>query len=90
MRFVEKTRQNPVCTDFEDVLDDATPIDLPHVTTGMNWERFRAKATAYLKEHEDHVALQKLRRNKQLTPEDLASLSAMLIASGGDQQVDLA
>jgi len=90
VRFVEKTRQNPVCTDFEDVLDDATPIDLPHVTTGMDWERFRAKATAYLKEHEDHVALQKLRRNKQLTPEDLASLSAMLIASGGDQTVDLA
>jgi type I restriction enzyme R subunit len=26
----------------------------------MNWERFRAKATAYLKEHEDHLALQKL------------------------------
>jgi len=90
VRFVEKTRQNPVYTDFEDTLDAATPIDLPQVTTGMNWERFRAKATAYLKEHEDHVALQKLRRNKQLTPKDLASLSEMLIASGGDQTVDLA
>jgi type I restriction enzyme R subunit len=90
VRFVEKTRQNSVYTDFEDLLDDATPIDLPQTTTGMNWERFRAKATAYLKEHEDHVALQKLRRNKQLTPEDLASLSQMLIDSGGDQQVDLA
>ncbi len=32
----------------------------------------------------------RLRRNKQLTPEDLDSLAAMLIASGGDQQVDLA
>jgi len=50
----------------------------------------RCQTQLDLKEHEDHVALQKLRRNKQLTPEDLASLSAMLIASGGDQQVDLA
>lgn len=38
----------------------------------------------------DHVALQRLRRNKQLTPEDLDSLAAILIASGGDQRVDLA
>ncbi len=50
----------------------------------------RCQTQLDLKEHEDHVALQKLRRNKQLTPEDLASLSAMLIASGGDQTVDLA
>lgn len=50
----------------------------------MNWDRFRAKAAAYLKEHEDHVALQNLRRNKQLTAADLAALGDMLVASGGD------
>jgi type I restriction enzyme R subunit len=90
VRFVEKTRQNPVYTDFEDTLDEAQFVDLPHVTAGMNWDRFRAKAAAYLKEHEDHVALQKLRRNKQLTPEDLESLAKMLVASSGDHQVDIA
>lgn len=90
IRFVEKTRHNPVYTDFEDTLEDPTLVDLPQVTSGMNWQRFRAKAQAYLKEHEDHVALQRLRRNKQLTPEDLDSLTEMLIASSGDQQVDLA
>jgi type I restriction enzyme, R subunit len=90
VRLVEKTRQNPVYTDFEDTLDEAQLVDLPQVTSGMNWERFRAKAAAYLKEHEDHVALQKLRRNKQLTQEDLNSLAAMLVASGGDQPVDIA
>jgi len=41
-----------------------------------------------IKEHEEHVALQRLRRNKQLTPDDLASLEDMLVASGG-QQVDI-
>jgi type I restriction enzyme R subunit len=90
VRFVEKTRQSPVYTDFEDTLDEAAPIDLPQVTTGMNWERFRAKAAAYLREHEDHVALQRLRRNKQLTPEDLSALGELLVAAGGDQPVDLA
>lgn len=90
IRLVEKTRQNPIYTDFEDTLDPPIPVDLPQATSGMNWERFRAKAQAYLREHEDHVALQRLRRNKQLTAEDLVALGDMLVAAGGDQQVDLA
>ncbi len=89
VRFVERTRQNPVYTDFEDTLDDAIPVELPQTTSGMNWERFRAKARAYLKEHEDNVALQRLRRNRQLTADDLDALAGMLVRSG-DGQVDLA
>ncbi len=88
VRFVDKTRHNRVYTDFVDTLDEAELVELPQVTSGMNWERFRAKAQAYLKEHEDHVALQRLRRNKQLTPEDLDALADMLVEAGGDQQVD--
>ena len=81
VRFVEKTSRNPVYTDFEDELGPATEVHLPGVTPGTNFERFRAKAAAYLREHEDHVALQRLRRNKQLTPEDLTALEDILIAS---------
>ena len=88
VRFIEKTSRNPVYTDFEDTLGEVTEIDLPGVTPGTNFERFRAKAAAYLKEHEDHVALQRLHRNKQLTPDDLTSLEEMLGASGG-QKVDI-
>jgi type I restriction enzyme R subunit len=89
VRFVEKTSQNPVYTDFEDTLDEVQLVELPQVTAGMNWDRFRAKAAAYLKEHQDHMALQKVRRNRQLTDEDLQSLAAMLVAAGGDQPVDI-
>ena len=63
---------------------------MPHVTPGNTFERFRAKAAAYLKEHEDHVALPRLRRNKQLTPDDLSSLEQMLLASGAGQEADIA
>ncbi|HEY8789200.1 MAG TPA: type I restriction-modification enzyme R subunit C-terminal domain-containing protein [Actinopolymorphaceae bacterium] len=85
VRFVEKTRQNPLYTDFEDTIDVSKIVDFPHVISGLNWEWFRAKAAAYLKDHEDHVALQKLRRNRQLTPGDLRSLSDMLVAVAGEQ-----
>lgn len=50
----------------------------------MDPERFRKKILAHLKEHEDHVALQRLRRNRQLTTDDLTALEAMLIAAGAD------
>ena len=89
VRFVERTRQNPVYTDFEDTLQDAIEVVLPQATAGLNWERFRAKASEYLREHEDHLALQRLRRNKQLTAEDLAALEGILIASGVGAQADI-
>ena len=82
VRFVDKVRRNAVYTDFEDELGDAIDITLPGTTPGTNWERFRAKATAYLREHESHVALQRLRRNRQLTERDLSELERMLIDSG--------
>ena len=75
--------------DHEDTFGEGVEVVLPRVTPGTNFERFRAKAEAYLREHLDDLALQRLRRNKQLTPEDLTELEQMLIASGG-QQIDIA
>ncbi len=89
VRFVEKTRRNPVYTDFADTLGDTLEVDLPGVTPGTNYERFQAKAEAYLREHLDHLAVQRLRRNKQLTADDLVELEGLLVASGA-QRADLA
>ncbi len=88
--FLEKTPQNPIYSDFADELAEASDVDLPGITPGTNWERFRAKATAYLKDDEDHVALQRLRRNKQLTADDLDALEQMLIDSGVGGEQDIA
>ena len=87
-RFIEKTARNPIYTDFEDAIDEGVEVVLPRVTPGTNFERFRAKAEAYLREHLDNLALQRLRRNKQLTANDLTELEHLLVASGG-QQVDI-
>jgi type I restriction enzyme R subunit len=38
----------------------------------------------------DHLALQRLRRNHQLTPGDLAALETMLVESGAGTDVDIA
>lgn len=89
VKFVERSPRNPVYTDFVDEVSDRIEIDLPGVPPGTNPERFRAKAAAYLREHEDHLALQRLRRNMQLTKDDLTSLEEMVTASGAGGQADL-
>ncbi len=90
VRFVDKTKRAVVYSNFADELGEVSIIDLPGVAPGTNWERFRAKARAYLRDHEDHLALQRLRRNLQLTPEDLLSLEAMLVESGVGTEEDIA
>jgi type I restriction enzyme R subunit len=89
VRFLDAGEKNTVYTDFEDELSESSIVELPGVTPGTNWLRFRAKASAYLKAHEDHLALQRLRRNKPLTAEDLVELERMLLDSGAGEASDI-
>ena len=68
---------------FEDTLGEAVDVALPYATPGTDTVRFQAKAAAYMRQHLDHVALQRLRRNKQLTSDDVSSLERMLLEAGG-------
>ena len=89
VRLVDRTTRTPLYTDFEDTLGDHRAVQLPGITPGTDLNRFRAKAAAYLRQHQDHVALQRLRRNKQLTAADLDSLEDMLAASGAGKTTDI-
>ncbi len=89
LQFLDNLEKNRVYTDFQDELSESTLVDLPGITPGTNWERFRAKAAAYLKQHQDHLALQRLRRNKPLTTDDLLALEQMLIDSGTGALADI-
>ena len=90
VRFIDKAHRDPIYTDFEDTLGDATEIAFGRTVPGTNLERFRAKAAVYLRAHEDQIALQRLRRNMQLTPGDLKALEEMLVASGAGQGPEIA
>lgn len=86
IKLIEKGKRNVVYTDFEDELGEGTTIDLPEVGTGMNFERFREKARQFLKAHENHLTLQRLRHNQPLTPSDLDELERMLVEAGGTKE----
>ncbi len=85
VKLLPKGQKKVVYTDFEDEVGEGTVVDLPQVTAGLNMAKFKEKARAFLKEHESHLALQRLRRNQALTPTDLGELEKMLIQAGGTQ-----
>ncbi len=87
IKLIEKGKRHIVYTDFEDELGEESIVDLPGIGTGMNFERFREKARQFLRAHENHLALQRLRRNQPLTPSDLTELERMLFEAGGTREV---
>jgi type I restriction enzyme R subunit len=85
IKLIPKGKKKVVYTDFEDELGEMTQVDLPQVTAGLNMAKFIDKARQFLREHESHLALQRLRRNQPLTPTDLDELERMLLAAGGSK-----
>ncbi len=82
VKLLDKTGRRVVYTNFEDQLGVAAEVRLPLPGNAGDFERFRTKARAFLREHEDHIALHKLRRNQPLTQADLTELERMLAESG--------
>ncbi|SCE97728.1 DEAD/DEAH box helicase family protein [Micromonospora chokoriensis] len=87
VRLVPKARRAVVYTNFADEIDQVVEMPFAGVSTGTDLDRFREKVRVYLRTHEDHLAVQKLRRNRPLSGTDLAELERMLGESGvGDKQ----
>jgi type I restriction enzyme R subunit len=82
IKLIEKKERKIVYTDFEDELGDEIAIELPGMSASGGFEKFRAKARQFLKSHEDHIAIHKLRTNEALTPSDITELERMLAESG--------
>jgi type I restriction enzyme, R subunit len=83
IKLIPKVQKKVVYTDFEDEIGEPVPIPLPGITAGLNMAKFKDKARAFLKAHESHLSLQRLRRNQPLTTTDLVELEKMLVEAGG-------
>ncbi|MCX5997388.1 MAG: DEAD/DEAH box helicase family protein, partial [Chloroflexi bacterium] len=82
VKLIEKARRQPIYTDFTDQIEGETTVELPGFGAGMDFERFRAKARHFLKEHEGDVTIHKLRWNMQLMAKDLENLEQIMIDAG--------
>jgi type I restriction enzyme R subunit len=82
VKFIEKVRRQPVYADFEDQLGVDTAVELPGFGAGADFQRFRAKARQFLREHESDVTIHKLRWNMRLTAQDLDNLEQIMLDAG--------
>ncbi len=83
MIYLDKgSSQTLLYSNFE---DEMGPLELrmsPINSTYTVFQAYHKKIKVYLQEHGDDIALYRLRHNKPMTAQDLASLEAMLLSAG--------
>jgi type I restriction enzyme R subunit len=89
VKLIEKGKRVTVYTDFQDTIGDESAMELPGFSAGTDFERFRAKARQFLKAHENHSAIHRLRFNEPLTAADIQDLERMLVEAGAGTSDDI-
>ena len=82
IKLIDGKSRAIVYTDFEDEIGAGAEIEVRGVAVGTDMERFRAKARYFLRDHENHIAVAKLRRNEPLTSTDLSELERIFLDAG--------
>lgn len=79
IKLIEKANRKTVYSDFQDDLGPETLIALEPFQAADDAARFLAKIRQFLKSHENHITIHKLRRNVALTSSDLDELERMMV-----------
>jgi type I restriction enzyme R subunit len=89
VKLIEGEARKVVYTDFEDEIGDGIVVDLPEAGGGTDKTRFQMKVRHFLKQHADHITIQKLKRDEQLTQQDLAELERIMVEEAAATNEDL-
>ena len=92
IKLTEKSTKPIIYIELEDAISEGTDIGLPIKASGLDYNKFKAKARDFLNQHNDKLALQKIKRNLPITETDLLELEKLLLeqASGNASFVDKA
>jgi type I restriction enzyme R subunit len=88
VQHIEKSKKAVVYSNFADEIGDGVEHELPQVGEA-DFARFKQKARHFLKAHEDHIVLHKLRQGRPLTPTDLGELEKLLLDAGIGEAGDI-
>lgn len=83
-RFIEpKAGQEDVFTHFEDLLlaEDAAEYNI--VQADPNLKDYRKRVQRFIREHQDHVTIRRLKNNEPVSAKDLEALESILFSEGG-------
>jgi type I restriction enzyme, R subunit len=90
IKLLDSTALNSVYTNFQDEIGAGTIINVPNIPIGVNRESFERKMRQFLRHHEIHITILKLRRGEQLTAQDLSELERMLRENGNVSDAEIA
>jgi type I restriction enzyme R subunit len=86
--LIEPQARSPLYTNFTDELGDLCELDAAGLLSRDEFRQFRLRAREFLRAHEDHLTMQRLRRNQPLTSTDLQELERFLLSHGiGNERV---
>jgi type I restriction enzyme R subunit len=85
VKLIEYKKRTLVYSDFDDSTGAAADITVPGISVGTDMDAFRRKARLFLKPHENHIAVLKVKRNEPLTPTDLKELERIFLEAGVDE-----
>ncbi|MEH2551298.1 type I restriction enzyme R subunit [Bradyrhizobium sp. AZCC 2262] len=88
VQHIDKSKKAIVYSNFADEIGEGVEHELPQFGEA-DFARFKLKARHFLKAHEDHIVLHKLRQGKPLTPTDLTELEKMLLDAGIGEAGDI-
>ncbi|NOW87005.1 type I restriction enzyme R subunit [Clostridium beijerinckii] len=83
LKYLEKENQEIYHTHFDDFIINEESHEAMY--NANNLKNYRKKVEYYLKEHENELAIYKLRNNKQLTKQDLKTLETIMWNELGTQ-----
>ena len=81
VKFIDRVERRIVYTDFADEMGVVREATVPTYQTGFSPYQYRKKVEAYIRAHEDHITIAKLKRNVPLTETDLTALEEMLFSA---------
>jgi type I restriction enzyme R subunit len=82
VKFIEKRRRTIVYADFQDTLGHVAEVESHWLGTEYNIEQYRKRMRHFLRSHEDHLTVNKLKRNLPITASELQDLERLLFESG--------
>ena len=89
MRFIEKESTGIVFTNFQDQLLEVHENDgVYEFSTDSSLALYRKKVEAYIREHEDDLTIQRIKRNQAITKLDLQQLDYKLFEASGIADLD--
>ena len=79
VKLIEKSTSTIVYSMLDDEIGEATEVDIPVVSSGVNIAQYRKRVESFIKAHEDHITIAKLKRGLALTPTDLSELERFVL-----------